>query len=97
MSPHCDLDLEDSNSMTLWLIMLHHHTKFGNKTFRDLVNFIQTFTILNLHCDLDLERSNIIFQQDTLAYDVVLSNQVWLHTDQQFRRYILRKNHILII
>ena len=39
----------------------------------------QTFTnILNLSCYLDLERSNLIFQQDTLAYDAVLSNEVWL-------------------
>ena len=56
----------------------------------------QTFTdILNLCCDLDLEYSNPIFQQDTLAYDALLSNQVWLQTDQQFRRYS-RNDHILI-
>ncbi len=33
-SPHGDFDLEDSKQflfpMTLWLILLHHHTKFGN-------------------------------------------------------------------
>ena len=41
----------------------------------------QTFTDLsNLHCDLDLEHSNQIFPQDTLAYDAVLSYQVWLLT-----------------
>ena len=46
----------------------------------------QTFTdILNLYCDLD--HNNPIFPQDTPAYDAVLSNQVWLQTDQQFRRY----------
>ena len=57
----------------------------------------QTFTnILNLHCDLDLERSNPIFPQDTPAYDVVLSYQVWLQMDQKFRRYN-RNSHILII
>ena len=38
--------------------------------------------ILNFHCDLDLEHSNPIFPQDTLAYDAVLPNQVWLQTDQ---------------
>ena len=31
----CDLDLEDSKDfsprMTFWLMMLHKHTKFGNK------------------------------------------------------------------
>ena len=53
----------------------------------------QSFTdILSLRCDLDLERSNPIFQQDTLDYDAVLSNQVWLQTDQQLRRYS-RSNH----
>ena len=48
----------------------------------------QTFTdIFNLCCDLDLKHSNPIFAQDTLAYDAALSYQVWLQTDQQFRRY----------
>ena len=57
----------------------------------------QTFTdILNVCCDLDLECSNPIFQQGTLAYDAVLSNQVWLQTDQQVRTYN-RNSHILII
>ena len=83
--------------MALWLMMLHDHTKFGNKMFCDSENIIPTVThILNLHCDLALERSNPIFQQDTLAYDAVLSNQVWLQTNQQFRWYS-RNNHILII
>ena len=41
----------------------------------------QTFTdIFNLCC-------NPIFPQDTLVYNAVLSNQVWLQTDQQFGRY----------
>ena len=63
MSPHCDLDLEDSNNnnkicMTIQLMMLHHHTKFGNKMFCESENIIQTFmNMLNLHCDLDLECS----------------------------------------
>ena len=57
----------------------------------------QTFTdILNLLCDLDLDRSNPIFSQNTPAYDAVLSNQVWLQTDLQFRR-CNRNSHILII
>ena len=47
-------------------------------------------------CDLDLQPSNPIFQQDTLAYDAVLSNQVWLQTDQQFINHN-RNGHILII
>ena len=57
----------------------------------------QTFNdILNLCCNLDPECNNPIFQQDTLAYDAVLSNQVWLQADQQVRRYN-RNSHILII
>ena len=47
-------------------------------------------------CDLDLQPSNPIFQQDTLAYDAVLANQVWLQMDPQFRRYS-KNSHILII
>ena len=63
--------------MTLWLIMLHKHTKFGNKMFCGSEDIVQTnINIFNLRCDLDLERSNPIFPQDTLAYDAVLSNQV---------------------
>ena len=57
----------------------------------------ETFTgILNLCCDLDLVRSNPIFPQNTRAYDAVLANQVWLQTNEQFRRYN-RNSHILII
>ena len=85
--------------VTLWLILQHHHTKFGNKMFcgsEDITG--QIFTdIFNLQCDLDLERSNpIFFPQDTLAYNAVLPNWVWLQTDQQFRRYS-RNSQILII
>ena len=55
----------------------------------------QIFTdILNLRCDLD--RSNLIFPQDRSAFDAVLSNKVWLQTNQQFRRHN-RNSHIWII
>ena len=49
---------------------------------------------LNLPYGLDLEHSNPIFPQDTPAYDAVLSNQVWLQTKQQFRRYNRNSNII---
>ena len=56
--------------------------------FGSLEDNIWTNTdILTLHCDLDLECSNSIFSQDTLAYDDVSSDQVWLPRNQQFRRY----------
>ena len=200
MNPHCDLDLEDSNNnntkfrTTLWLMMLHHHTKFGNKMFCGSQNSFQTniHCILNLLCDLDLEHSNPFFHwtlwpmmlyyqtkfsckptssledttetvlfwlskpslwpwpwtqwtnfsawhsgfwyclaipglvtnaqdivwtnvhwhfepslwpwpwlqqshlpQDTQAYDAVLSNQVWLQTDKQFRKYSENSNILI--
>ena len=70
----------------LRLMVKHHNTKFGNKMFGTLEDIIWTVTkILNLRHDLDLESCNPIFQQDSPAYDAVLSNQVWLQTDQQFR------------
>ena len=52
--------------ITLWLMMLHHHTRYGNKMFCGSEDIIQqTFNnILNLHCDLDFEHSNPIFPQD---------------------------------
>ena len=57
----------------------------------------QIFTdIFNLRCDLDLECSNPICPQDTLAYNVVLPNRVWMQPDQQFGRYS-RNSHIFII
>ena len=48
----------------------------------------QSFTnILNLRCDLDLDCNNPTFPQDTLTYDAVPSDKVWLQTNQQFRGY----------
>ena len=104
MSPRCNLDLEDSKQflfcVTLSLILQHHQTKFGNKMFCGSEdNTGQIFTdIFNLRCDLDLERSNPFFfsPQDTLAYNLVLSNRVWLQPDQQFERHN-RNSHMLII
>ena len=81
--------------------MLHDHTKFGYKMLYGSEDIIWTFTnILNLCCDLDLdlECSNpvLFFLQDTPASDGVLSNQVWLQTDQHFGRDS-KNSHILII
>ena len=49
MSPCCDLDLEDSKlffpHMTLWFMMLHHHTMFGHKMFCGSEDIIWT----NIH------------------------------------------------
>ena len=71
----------------------------GLATKRSVVQKIwsgQMFTnILNLLCDLDLNTVIYFFSQKTPANDAVLSNQVWLQMDQQFRRYS-KNSHILI-
>ena len=100
MVPCFDLDLGYSklffSCMALWHMILHHHTKFDNKMFCSSENITQTFSdILNLCCDLDLECSNPIFPQNTLAYDDVLPNQVWLQTTSSLDDKS-RDSHILI-
>ena len=71
--------------VTKWSVV----QKISSKTFTDICNFAVTC------CDLDFECRNLFFPQDTSAYDAVLSNQVWMQTDWQFRRYS-RNSHILI-
>ena len=39
---------------------------------------------MNLHSDLDLVNNNLIFKQNTPAYDDIPSNQIWLQKDHQF-------------
>ena len=57
--------------MIVWLMMMHHHTKFDQSERLSG----QTFTeVQNLHCDLDLEYSKATFSQDTPAYEHALSN-----------------------
>ena len=52
----------------LWLMMMHHHTKFD----RSEILSWQIFTeVQNLHCDRDLEYSKATFSQ---AYEHALSN-----------------------
>ena len=59
--------------------------------FGGLEDIIWTnINILTLHCDFDLECSNpLLFfsSQDTLAYDDVSSDQVWLPRNQQLKKY----------
>ena len=51
MIPCCVLDLEHSKQfffrVTLWLIMLHHRTKFGNNMFCGSEDII--WTIIHQH------------------------------------------------
>ena len=55
ISRQCDLDLEDSKTkhnkicMTLPLMMLYHHTKFGNKMFCNSEDTIQA----NIHLQFE--------------------------------------------
>ena len=59
--------------MILWLMLMHHHTKFD----RSEILSGQTLTeVQNLHCDLDLDYSKATFSQDTPAYEHALSNEV---------------------
>ena len=51
-------------------MIMHHHTKFGHKTFPSS-DVQKNIEILALCCDLDPEHSNPIFSQDTLASDDV--------------------------
>ena len=48
ISPCCDLDTEHSEPivcMTLWLMMLHNHIRFGNEMFCGSEDIVQ----INIH------------------------------------------------
>ena len=69
------LTLEAANQpfhLTLWLIIMHHNTKFGDKWFSGSEDIVWTNAvndILKFHCNPDLENSNpFTISQDTLAY-----------------------------
>ena len=75
---------------------MHHNTKFGNKMLGGLEDVIWTnINILTLCVTLTLNAVIQLFSQDTLAYDDVSSDQVWLPKNQQFKRYS-KHCHILI-
>ena len=57
--------------MILWLMMMHHLTKFDWSEILSRQTFAE---VQNLHCDLDLEYSKATFSQDTPAYEHALSN-----------------------
>ena len=77
--------------------MMHHNTEFGSKMCDGLENIIWiNIDILTLCCDLDLDCNSPIFPQDTLAYDDLSSDHVWLPKNQQFRRYSSQSNILII-
>ena len=57
--------------MILWLMMMHHHTKFDRS---EILSRLTVTKVQNLHCDLDLEHRKATFSQDTPAYEHALSN-----------------------
>ena len=88
--------------MTLWLIMMSHHTGFGYKWFSDAEDIIQTNVKWNFQPWLWhqpwTQQSNI-FTWHVFVYDDLQSNWVWLQKTHWFRtnkRYS-RNCHILII
>ena len=96
--------------MTNCLVIIHHHTKFGKKWLSGSGDTEQTpldtwrkydldkysLTCWTFAVTLTLNAVIPFFPQNTPAYDAVLSNQVWLRTDQQFRNNS-RNSHALNI
>ena len=84
--------------MTLWLIIMHNHTKFGDKRFSTYCtdkysltfwSFAQSYVdYISPHCDFDLEDSKPIFRMTLwFMHDNTLEYQVWSQRVEQFRRY----------
>ena len=93
MSSCSDPDLENSKS-----IFLHDtppHSDARQYLFGDLEDIIWTnMNILTLCYDRDPECSNQFFSQDTLAYNVKSSDQVWLPRNQQFRKKQQKESYL---
>ena len=84
--------------MTLQLMMMHHHTKFGHKMFSDTENIGQT----NLHwhfkpfepfCDLDPEHRDQSVSKDTSVYDDIPSNSVWMQKRSAVQKIQYKQSH----
>ena len=81
MKPNYDLDLEDCKpyAMTLWILIIYHHTRFGYKTFSGSKDIVWTnIKHFNRCCDRDLDHSNQFFSHDISAYGDLPSDNVWL-------------------
>ena len=58
----------------VWLLWIaNKHTFFGCQEISGTEDIRYIKIVLNLHCDLDLENNNLIFTQNTPAYDNVPS------------------------
>ena len=86
---HCDFDLENSKPIFLldtsahdassWCCITISSLVYKKKCLWILKTIWTNIDILTLHCDLDLEcRNPYFFSKDTLAYEDVSSDQVWL-------------------
>ena len=103
MSPSNDVDLENSKPIflhALKLMVMHYNTKFGSLEHKKLDSSKYTICtntdIMTFTLTLTLKTVFLFFLQDALTYDEVLSDQVWLPRNQQFRRY-KRKSHYYIL
>ena len=82
MSPQCDLDLEDRKPvfrLTLWPMMVQHNTNLPSLVMKgsnpdDIQTKTETLTPLLWPWP---QQSSLC---DTLAYDDVLANEVWLQS-----------------
>lgn len=80
MSPHFDLDLEDSKSGFLHDTTVHddvssyHYDQKRLSCFLKIPSRQTSIDLSKLGCDLELEHSNPIFKLDTAAYDDVSAN-----------------------
>ena len=76
--------------MILWLMMIHHHTKFD----RSEILSGQTFTeVQNLHCDLDLNTAKQPFHKTLQPMNMHCPTKLVAPKNQQFRTYN-RNSHI---
>ena len=90
MSLTVTLNLKTANQsscMTLWPIMMHHHSKCGYRRFSSWGDIVHWNSEPSFDLGLDHNRAILSFSQDNPTYDGVPSNQVNLHKDQQFRTY----------
>ena len=88
-----------SSCMTLWPMMLHHHTKFGYTRFSSWeISFRWTFTeILNLFCDLDLDHYKAIQSFHKTIHLMMMYKQTKFSGKRISNSDNILKSHILII
>ena len=76
--------------MILWLMMMHHHTKFDRSEILSRQTFIE---VQNLHCDLTLNTAKQPFHKTLQLINMHCQTKLVAQTNQQFRTYN-RNSHI---